>query len=84
MKIMMKRTLGDYKAGKTYEIADWQGRRFVNAGAANPVLDDKRKAADAVVAEEKAKSKKKAKQGADAMTLHDLQATEPIEPPKEL
>ena len=72
MKIWMKRTLGDYKAGETYEIPDWEGRRFINAGAANPVLTEKQEKVEEVVEEEKKKSKRRSKSVADPMTLGEL------------
>ena len=72
MKIWMKRTLGDYKAGETYEIADWEGRRFINAGAANPVLSEKQKKVDTEVKVQKKAARKKrgfGRQSADPLTL---------------
>ena len=72
MKIWMKRTLGDYKAGKTYEIPDWEARRFINAGAANPVLSEKQAKVEEVIEEVKKKSKRRSKAEADPLTLGEM------------
>jgi len=75
MKVYMKRTLGDYKAGETYDVPDWEGRRFVNSGAANPVLPQKQEKAEAAeAAEKKRAAKKTGRRLANPLRRSDIEA----------